>query len=132
MARKKKKKKVLRTAEYHAEPRSERELMEDLNEDLHDAWEKLRAYCAGLGEQRIYTSAKAIMFARKRCYLFVRPKKAYVEVSFFLAREVRPPAVFRCDSRSKTKFAHTYKLVHADQIEEPLTDWIQEAFSESK
>lgn len=49
--------------------------MQGLPEDLQDAWTKLRALMTSFGEQRIYTSNKAIMFARRVGHAFVRPKK---------------------------------------------------------
>ena len=54
---------------------SEAALTQDLSEDLRDAWERLRETAASLGDQRIYASGRAIMFARRACYVFVRPKR---------------------------------------------------------
>ncbi|MDQ3213188.1 MAG: DUF5655 domain-containing protein, partial [Acidobacteriota bacterium] len=54
---------------------TEAALTRDLSEDLRDAWERLREAAAALGEQRIYASHSSIMFSRKSCYVFVRPKK---------------------------------------------------------
>ena len=105
---------------------SEEEHMAALDEDLRDAWIKLKEFCLSLGEQRMYNSVKAIMFARKTCYLFVRPKKSYVEVTFFTSRPI--DEAFRSTPRTKLKHENVVKLVHADQVEEPMTDWIREAF----
>src|SRR6516162_1609241 len=52
-------------------------LTQDLSEDLQDAWERLRETAASFGDQRIYASHKSIMFSRKSCYFFVRPKKNF-------------------------------------------------------
>jgi hypothetical protein len=38
----------------------------------------LREAAVELGEQRIYASHHSIMFARKSCYFFVRPKKNFL------------------------------------------------------
>ena len=54
---------------------TERALTQDLSEDLREAWERLRETASELGEQRIYASHNSIMFARKTCYAFVRPKR---------------------------------------------------------
>src|SRR4026208_638349 len=68
-----------------------------LREDLRDGWGRLREAAASLGEQRIYASHNSIMFSRKSCYFFVRPKKSFLEVCVFLGRTVtaspprRPP-----------------------------------------
>ena len=67
-------------------------LTRDLSEDLQDAWERLRETAAAFGDQRIYASHKSIMFSRKSCYFFVRPKKQFLEVCVFLGRAAEGPA----------------------------------------
>ena len=68
---------------------TEAALTRDLSEDLRDAWDRLRETAAGFGEQRIYASHNSIMFSRKACYFFVRPKRSFLEVVFFLGRTVQ-------------------------------------------
>lgn len=111
----------------HGRQFTEAELIDGLNEELRDAWHKLRDFAAGLGPQRIYASALSIMFARKVCYFYVRPKKTFIEVWIFLPREIEGLANIRGVAKN-VKFCNLFKLVHADQVEEPLTDWIHEAF----
>ena len=108
--------------------KSETYLVQNLNDDFADAWTKLRAFGKSLGEQRIYASGRAIMFSRKVCYFFVRPKKTYLEVVILLPKKLSAKD-FKISSVSKTKFAHTFKLVHADQVEGVLTDAISEAYN---
>src|SRR5690242_21567097 len=93
-----------------------------------DAWERLRETAAEFGEQRIYASHKCIMFSRKACYFFVRPKKKYLEVCFFLSRPLRAPLVRKTMQSSKVKIAHLVHITHRDQVELPLTVCIKEAF----
>src|SRR5262245_56687902 len=107
---------------------TEAALTQDLAEDLRDAWERLRETAAAFGEQRIYASHNSIMFARKACYFFVRPKKSFLEVCVFLGRVVKAPQVRRVDHASKSKVAHTLQIRHRDEVEAPLTDWLQEAY----
>ena len=52
--------------------------------DLQDVWERLRETAISLGDQRIYASHKSVMFSRKSCYFFVRPKRNFLEVCVFL------------------------------------------------
>lgn len=111
----------------HGRAFTEAELIDGLDEDLRDAWQKLRAFAAGLGTQRIYASALSIMFARKLCYFFVRPRKTFLEVWIFLPREIEGLRSMHGPTR-KARYCNLFKLVHADQVEEPLTDWIREAF----
>ena len=107
---------------------TEAALTKDLSDDLREAWERLRETAAAFGEQRIYASHNSIMFARKTCYFFVRPKKSFLEVCVFLARTVKSPQVRRVDSASKTKVVHIIRVVHRDEVEPPLTDWLREAY----
>ena len=110
---------------------TERALTTDLPEDLRDAWERLREEMGGFGEQRIYASHNSIMFAREACYAFVRPKTKFLEVFFFLGRTVRTPPVRKSTASSRHKVAHEVRVVHRDQIEAPLTDWLREAYEHS-
>ena len=107
---------------------TEAALTRDLSEDLREAWERLRETAVSFGDQRIYASHKSIMFSRKSCYFFVRPKKNALEVCVFLARALKAPQVRRVDRASKSKLVHFIHLRHRDQVEAPITDWLREAY----
>jgi len=107
---------------------TERALTQDLSEDLREAWERLREAASELGEQRIYASHSSIMFARKTCYAFVRPKRSFLELCIFLGRTVRSARVKRTTASSRTKVAHLVAIRHRDEVEAPLTDWLREAY----
>ncbi len=104
-------------------------LTQDLSEDLREAWERLRESAAELGEQRIYASGTAIMFSRKVCYFFVRPRRSFLEVWIFLGRTVHDPRIKRSVASSRSKVAHLVQVRHRDEAEAPLTDWIAEAYA---
>jgi hypothetical protein len=89
---------------------TEAALTRDLTEDLRDAWERLRETAADFGEQRIYASHKSIMFSRKVCYFFVRPKRKYLEVCVFLGRRVSAPQVKKVDPAPRAKLCEAYDL----------------------
>src|ERR671923_1532895 len=80
---------------------TETALTQDLSEDLRDAWERLRETASEFGEQRIYASHNSIMFSRKACYFFVRPKKKILEIWFFLGRTLKNPLVHKTLRASK-------------------------------
>jgi hypothetical protein len=107
---------------------TEAALTQDLSEDLHDAWERLRESAVSLGEQRIYASHNSIMFSRKSCYFFVRPKRNFLELCLFLGRTLKAPQVRRVDRASKSKVVHVIQIRHRDEVEAPVTDWLQEAY----
>jgi hypothetical protein len=102
-----------------------------LTEELRDAWMRIRETAAGFGEQRIYASGKAIMFARTSCYFFVRPKRQFLQVCVFLGRPIKAPQVRRVDPVSKSKLVHVIHIAHRDEVEAPVTDWLREAYEVS-
>src|SRR5205809_6915446 len=89
---------------------TETALTQDLSEDLRDAWERLRETAVSFGDQRIYASHHSIMFARKSCYFFVRPKRSFLEVCVFLGRPVKSPLIRRVVRTSKSKVAHIIRI----------------------
>jgi hypothetical protein len=107
---------------------TESALTSGLSEDLQDAYARLRETALEFGDQRVYASHNSIMFARKACYFFVRPKRHFLEVCVFLGRIVKAPQVRRAVATSKTKAAHVLHVRHRDEVEPPITDWIHEAY----
>ena len=107
---------------------TEAALTQDLPEDLLDAWERLRETAVSFGDQRIYASHKSIMFSRTSCYFFVRPKRAFLELCVFLGRALKAPQVRRADRASKSKVVHVIHIRHRDEVEAPVTGWLQEAY----
>jgi hypothetical protein len=107
---------------------TEAALTRGLSEDLKDAWERIRETATEFGEQRIYASHKSIMFSRRSCYFFVRPKKKLLEICVFLGREVKATQVLRSQQVSKSKVVHIIPIRHRDEVEEPITGWLREAY----
>jgi hypothetical protein len=108
---------------------TEAALTQDLSEDLQEAYARLRETAVEFGEQRIYASHSSIMFARKACYFFVRPKKSFLEVCIFLPRAIRAPQVHKAVSASTVKTANMVRIRHRDEVEPPVTDWLREAYA---
>jgi uncharacterized protein DUF5655 len=107
---------------------TEAALTQDLSEDLRDAWERVRETAAAFGDQRIYASGTAIMFSRKSCYFFVRPRRSFLQLCVFLGRAVKAPQVRRVERKSTSKFVNIIHIRHRDEVEAPLTDWLREAY----
>ena len=103
-------------------------LTQQLSDDLRDAWERLRETAVSFGDQRIYASHKSIMFSRKSCYFFVRPKRNFLELNLFLGRTLKATQMRRIDRVSKSKIVHTIHIRHRDEVEAPITDWLREAY----
>lgn len=107
---------------------TEAALTRGLTEDLFDAWERLRETLVAFGEQRIYASHRSIMFARRVCYCFVRPRPTYLELCFFLDVPVVAPQIRTTTAASRTRTAHLLRLHHRDEVEAPITDWLRRAY----
>src|SRR5262245_30499159 len=107
---------------------TEAALTADLSEDLRDAWERLRETAGEFGDQRIYASHSSIMFSRRSCYFFVRPKRNFLELCVFLGRVVKAPQIRRVIQASRVKKVHIIHVRHRDEVESPITDWLQEAY----
>ena len=107
---------------------TEAALTKDLPEDLQDAYARLRESAVELGEQRIYASHSSIMFSRKACHFFVRPKPKHLELVIFLSRAVKARQIKKVVESSKTKRAHIIHITHRDEVEAPITDWMREAY----
>src|SRR5580765_1656320 len=107
---------------------TEAALTQDLSEDLRDAWERLRETAVEFGEQRIYASHHSIMFSRKVCYFFVRPKTRFLEVCIMLERPLKAPQVRSVIAASTSRFANMIRITHRDEVEAPITDWLREAY----
>jgi hypothetical protein len=107
---------------------TEAALTADLSEDLREAWERLRETAASFGDQRIYASGTAIMFSRKSCYFFVRPRRRDLQVCLFLGRAVRAPQVRRVERKSTSKLVNIIHITHRDEVESPFVDWLREAY----
>jgi hypothetical protein len=107
---------------------TEAALTRELSPDLLDAWERLRATAAEFGGQRIYASHNSIMFSRRVCYFFVRPKRSFLELTIFLGRALKAPQIRRVRRSSRSKFTHVVHVRHRDEVEAPITDWLLEAY----
>jgi hypothetical protein len=107
---------------------TEAALTRDLSDDLREAWERLRQTAVAFGEQRIYASHHSIMFSRKTCCMFVRPKPRYLELCLFLGRSLRAPQIRQVLDASKRKRAHLLRIIHRDEVEPPISDWMREAY----
>ena len=111
---------------------TEAALTRDLPDDIREAWERLRETAASFGEQRIYAAHHSIMFSRKACYAFVRPKMTGLEICIFLGRALKSARVRRSMPASRSKIANIVLVRHRDEIEAPLTDWLLEAYESSE
>jgi hypothetical protein len=111
---------------------TEAALTSDLSEDLREAWERLRETAVAFGEQRIYASHHSIMFSRRACYCFVRPKRQYLELCIFLPRALKASQVRQAMAASKSKVANLVRIVHRDEVESPITDWMRHAYEYSE
>jgi hypothetical protein len=106
--------------EHDCGTNTEAALTQKLSDDLRDVWERLRETAISFGDQRIYASHKSIMFSRKSCYFFVRPKRTFLELCVFLGRTLKAPQVRRIDRASKSKIVPVIHVRHRAEWKFPL------------
>jgi len=128
MARKAKKSKKTKK-EYPSGETTEAKLTEALPDDIKDAWERFREVALEFGEQRVYASHRSIMFSRKACHFFVRPTKTRLEVCFFVPKKIKHRLIKSTYQTTKVKVAHIVHITHRDQVEAPLTEWLEAAYA---
>lgn len=109
-------------------PVTERQLFNQFDEDLRDAYYLIKDRVSEFGDQRMYNNARASMFSRRVCYLYVRPKKKFLEVCFFLPKLLKNEIIHDGRAVSKSKFTHTVRVFHSDQIDHTILTWLREAF----
>ena len=107
---------------------TEAALTSDLDDDLREAWERVRETAADFGDQRIYASHHSIMFSRRSCYFFVRPKRSFLELNVFLGRTVQATQIRKVIRSSAAKAVHVIQIRHRDEVEAPITEWLEEAY----
>jgi hypothetical protein len=118
--------------EHDCWTKTETALTQDLSGALPDAWERLRETAVSFGDQRIYASHKSVMFSRKSCYFFVRPKRKFLDSqlhNFWFARYLRPITkmmllsltVSLPISGSTRKFSGSRKMSYATSVTRIVT-----------
>lgn len=117
--------------EHICTPPTEWTVMGHLEGDLLDTWEKLREFAADLGEQRIYASTKAVMFSTRVCYCFVRPRSKDLQLFIMLPKRTKHERFKKIVKQNKKKWSHYMLLKHPDEISNPVTGWLEEAFAAS-
>ena len=69
------------------------------------------------------------MFSRKSCYFFVRPKRTFSKSAFFSPHLARHGPAGR---PLVTDGCALDPVRHRDEVEAPLTDWLEEAYEKSE
>jgi hypothetical protein len=105
---------------------TEAALTRHLSDDLRQAWERLREAAASFGEQRIYASHHSIMFSRKTCYA---PETKISRTVCLPGTAARSSPGAACGSGLEIEVYHLIRITHRDEVEAPITDWLQEAYA---
>jgi hypothetical protein len=76
------------------------------------------------------TSRKAITLYsfNKKAFLIIEPKKAFLDVYFFLGRKVDEFPVFKIAQVSRNKFAHYIRIQSAEDIDRQVIKWARQAY----
>ena len=103
-------------------------VMSELTETQFEIWEQFKLLVQEFSDYYCYASKRSVMFSRRVCFCFLRPRSKDIEIFFFLGRELDSSIINKVEKRSETKFAHRVILKHSERLEEPLTSWLHEAY----
>ena len=107
---------------------TEAALTKGLSEDLRDAWMRLRDTAADFGEQRIYASHNSIMFSRGPATSSCGRRRAFSRCACSCRGPSRRRRCAEPSRVPKVKFANLIQIRHRDEVEAPVTDWLEEAY----
>ena len=108
---------------------TEAALTQDLSEDLRDAWERMRETAAELRRAADLRLAQVDhVLAQVLLLLRAAEEEASSRCASSSAAPCKAPQVRRVERKSKTKIVHIIHVTHRDEVEAPITDWLQEAY----
>ena len=91
-------------------------------------FEAVLAFAESLGPVLVEPVAVGIFLKRARTFVELRPKTKWIELSFGLPRRIDHPRVSRTLGVSGSRTFHAVRLLAPDDVCEPVTDWITEAY----
>lgn len=69
-----------------------------------------------------------IMLKNESTFLTIKPRKKYLDISFFLATQTEEFPVFKSLPRSKHRVLHAARLEKPSDVSKPVVAWIKESY----
>jgi Domain of unknown function (DUF5655) len=91
-------------------------------------FEAVLAFAETLGPVLVEPVAVGIFLKRARTFVELRPKTKWIELSFGLHRRIDHSRISKIIGVSGGRTFHAVRLVTPEDVTEPITDWITEAY----
>ena len=91
-------------------------------------FEAVLAFAETLGPVLIEPVAIGIFLKRARTFVELRPKSKWIELSFGLDHKIDHSRISKIIGVSGGRTFHAVRLITPDDVNEPVTDWITEAY----
>lgn len=96
--------------------------------DVFPLFNTLRSKVENLGKVKIYPVKNAVIFNVHSTFLAVKPRKNYLALEFTSENIDHEFPIEKSVQISKSKFAHFIKIDSADNIDNQLIKWLEEAY----
>lgn len=94
-------------------------------------FDAVMTHLSTLGPVHVEPVSVGIFLKRSRCFAQLRPKQAWVALSFALPHEVADPRIARKVVRSGANHHHVVNLRDPDDVDAQVRDWLTEAYLHS-
>jgi hypothetical protein len=96
--------------------------------EVRELFDRLRHTIEGIGEVTVEPQKTRIVFTVRVRFAGVIVRASGLDVHFWLTRRVESPR-YRIESYYPTAHVHRFKLVAAEQLDEPLNELLREAYA---
>jgi hypothetical protein len=91
-------------------------------------FEKIISIVEDCGPVNVSFVKNAIIISAKSTFLAIKPKKSYVDIEFLLNEEILDFPIHKTVRVSRNKVAHFIKIESPEEVEGPVTSWLQRAY----
>jgi Domain of unknown function (DUF5655) len=91
-------------------------------------FEAVLAFAETLGSVLVEPVAVGIFLKRARTFVELRPRTKWIELSFGLHRKIDHSRISKIIGVSGGRTFHAVRLATPEDVTEPVTDWITEAY----
>lgn len=98
-------------------------------ERIRELFDVLRRTVETFGPVTMVPYRDRVAFMVRVRFAGVRPKRAWVDVDFWLPQRVESPRLHRVETLSPFTHIHTVRVTDADDVDGELIDWLRQAYA---
>jgi hypothetical protein len=95
-----------------------------------EIFEAVRTALESLGPVIVEPVSVGILFKGRRTFVELRPKKAWVDLSFGLERRLEHPRITRATRTNTARTYHGVRLRSAADVDDQVREWLTESYFE--